>query len=195
MKVLYIECGMGCAGDMLLGALVDAMENPDTFVDELNQAGIPHVHYKKEVMKKQGITGTKMHVLVHDHEEGEHHHSHHHGMHLQEIDDIIAALHVPEKVKEDAIAVYHLIAEAESRVHNQDVGQLHFHEVGMLDGIGDVVGVSYALYELQAERIHVSPIATGNGNVHCAHGILPVPAPATAILLEGMPWYHGNIQS
>ncbi|MCI6513760.1 MAG: nickel pincer cofactor biosynthesis protein LarC [Erysipelotrichaceae bacterium] len=196
MKVLYIECGMGCAGDMLLGALVDTMENPDAFVDQLNKAGIPCGHYQREVMKKLGITGTKMHVLAHEHEEGEHHdHHHHHGMPLHEIDDIIASLHVPEKVKEDATAVYHLIAEAESRVHNEEVGQLHFHEVGMLDGICDVVGVSYALYELQAERIHVSAVASGNGTVHCAHGILPVPAPATAILLEGMPWYHGNIPS
>ena len=91
MKVLYIECGMGCAGDMLLGALVDTMENPDAFVDQLNKAGIPCVHYQREVMKKLGIAGTKMHVLAHDHEEGEHHdHHHHHGMPLHEIDDILA---------------------------------------------------------------------------------------------------------
>ena len=198
MKTLYIECGMGCAGDMLLGALVDTMDHPDAFVEKLNHTGIPHVRYERQVIKKNGIAGTKMHVWIDTQQEGDHdhhHHHHHHGMHLSDIDAIIDGLSVSDRVKEDAKHVYHMIAEAESAVHKEDISVLHFHEVGMLDGIADVVGVALAMHEIQAERIHVSAIASGGGTVHCAHGILPVPAPATAILLSGMPWYHGNIES
>ena len=130
----------------------------------------------------------------HDHE---HHseHSHHHGSHtsMDEITAMIKNLHLPDRVKQDAIAVYQLIAEAEGHVHDKPVEAIHFHEVGTMDAVADVVGVCYLLHELAPEQIITSPIHVGTGQVHCAHGILPVPAPATAYLLRGVPIYSGEI--
>ncbi|MCQ2508716.1 MAG: nickel pincer cofactor biosynthesis protein LarC, partial [Dorea sp.] len=130
----------------------------------------------------------------HDHEH-EHHHSHphvHHGMH--EIGQIVEDLMVSEQVKKDVLAVYQLIAEAESKAHNKPVTEIHFHEVGNLDAIADITAVCMLMEELKPEKVMVSPIHVGSGHVHCAHGILPVPAPATAHILQGVPIYGGKIR-
>lgn len=120
-------------------------------------------------------------------------HSHeHHG--LDEIEHIISHLELPDKVKENVLGVYKLIAEAEAHVHGSTPDQIHFHEVGTLDAVADVSAVCLLMHELAPEKIVASPVHVGSGNVKCAHGILPVPAPATAYLLQGIPSYGGSVQ-
>ena len=140
------------------------------------------------------------HVHSHEHEhehhhdhEGEHHHHHHHTA-MGDIENIISGLAVSDKVKADALAVYGLIAEAESAAHGRPVTEIHFHEVGTMDAVADITGVCYLLEKIGADRIVVSPLATGFGQVRCAHGILPVPAPATAHIIEGIPTYSGSVE-
>ena len=128
---------------------------------------------------------------IHSHGEGQAHvHSHHS---LEEICGIIRKLPLSDKVKEDACQVYSLLAEAEGQVHGRPAGEVHFHEVGTMDAIADIVSVCLLIRELQVDRIQASPIRTGKGQVRCAHGILPVPAPATARLLQGLPVFAGDI--
>ena len=127
----------------------------------------------------------------HDHNHGHDHDHAHHG--LADIRSIIEGMDVPEKVKKDALAVYDLIARAESTVHGETMEHIHFHEVGSLDAVADVVGNCMLLDMIGADRIAVSPIHVGSGSVKCAHGILPVPAPATALILSGMPIYSGEV--
>ena len=127
----------------------------------------------------------------HEHEHEEHHHHH---THMSDIENIINGLNVSDKVKSDALAVYGLIAEAESKAHGKPITDIHFHEVGTMDAVADIVGVCYLLEQIGAGKIVVSPLATGFGSVRCAHGILPVPAPATASIIEGNPTYSGNIE-
>ena len=243
MKTLYLECGMGAAGDMLMAALLELIPDRQAFLDKMNALGLPGVRVEAEKAEKCGITGTHMKVTVfgeeeesedehhhghehdhdheghhhdhehhhhdhehehddhdhhheheHDHEHDHHHgHSHHHAT-VAEIDGIIAGLDVSEKVKADARAVYALIAEAESRVHGHPVSEIHFHEVGTLDAVADVVGVCLLMEMTGAEKITASPVHVGSGHVRCMHGVLPVPAPATALILEGIPTYGGQVQ-
>lgn len=208
-KVLYLECKMGAAGDMLMAALSELVDQ-DEFIKEMNALGLEGITIEKEKTKKQGVSGTHMHVSIngveedehnhhHDHEHDEehnhehhHHHDHHHTS-LKNIEDIIGGLNTNEKVKSDAIAVYKELAKAESTVHDTTVEEIHFHEVGNKDAIADIVGVSLLMNKLDVDSIIVSPVAVGNGFVKCAHGTLPVPAPATALLLEGIPSYAGDI--
>ena len=134
------------------------------------------------------------HEHHHDHEhEHDHEHRHHHA-HMSDIENIINSLNVSEKVKQDALAVYGLIADAESKAHGKPVSEIHFHEVGTMDAVADIVGVCVLLEQIAPDKIIVSPLATGYGQVRCAHGILPVPAPATASIIEGIPTYSGNIE-
>ncbi len=134
---------------------------------------------------------------THGHEVQEHHH--HHGPHahhkLSDISNTIASLRVSDKVKRDAVAVYNLIAQAESHAHGVEVDQIHFHEVGNKDAIMDVTAVCYLMDLMGAEKIIASQINVGSGTVHCAHGIMPVPAPATEFILRGIPYYQGEIKS
>ena len=113
---------------------------------------------------------------------------------MLEIETVIGGLAVSDQVKENAKAVYRIIARAESQVHGQPVSSIHFHEVGTLDAVADVVGVCLLMEEIGAEEIAASPVHVGSGHVHCMHGILPVPAPATALILEGVPTYGGRVQ-
>ena len=220
MRTIYIDCAMGAAGDMLTAALLELLPDPDAFLSRLNSLGIPGVTYRKETSVKCGITGTHIAVtvngeeehaffdsLAHTHHHGndgghdcsrgdheEHGHPHpHSGMH--EIQHIVEDLSVPRSVKKDILAVYGLIAAAESRVHGQPAEQVHFHEVGAMDAVADVTAVCLLLAELGADRVIASPVNVGGGTVKCAHGILPVPAPATAELLQGVPVYSGVVKS
>ena len=113
---------------------------------------------------------------------------------MADIEALIDGLKVSDKVKADAKAVYALIADAESRVHGRPVSEIHFHEVGTMDAAADVIGVCLLMEQLAPEQVIVSPVHTGSGHVHCVHGILPVPAPATALLLEGIPSYGGQVK-
>ncbi len=132
------------------------------------------------------------HTHTHEHHHDHEHHHHHSG--IAEVYQLIDNMEVSDKVKADAKTVYKLIAEAESTVHGKDMEEIHFHEVGTLDAVADVVGNCLLMEEIGAERIVVSPIHVGCGSVKCAHGVLPVPAPATALLLAGLPIYGGEIR-
>ena len=190
---------MGAAGDMLSAALIELFDRPDEILAELNGFGIPGVKYIAEKTLKMGVTGTSMRVMVNGEEEGsdghshDHHHDHHHSS-MADINSIIDGLNAPEKVKNDAKNIYKMIAEAESEVHGKPVSEVHFHEVGAMDAVADVMACSYLINELMVDRIVSSPVNTGKGTVHCAHGILPVPAPATALLLKGIPSYSKDIE-
>jgi hypothetical protein len=219
MKKLYLDCGMGAAGDMLTAALLELLPDPKAFVAELNALQIPGVEYRAEPSVKCGITGTHMSVTVHgeeeeshdhhehdhhehdhhdhDHHEHDHHEHHHHHHHtsLHDVEHIVREhLNLPAKVADDVMAVYGLIAEAESHAHGKPVTEIHFHEVGTMDAIADVVAVCLLLDKLAPNEIVVSPVHVGSGQVHCAHGILPVPAPATAYILKDVPIYGGAIR-
>ena len=202
MKTLYLDCGMGAAGDMLTAALLELFPQPEKLIDELNTIGIPHVEFSAEKTSKCGIMGTHVSVKIHGQEEGEHHHTHdghthsHHHAHssLHDIEHILSHMHLSDKIRTDVMAVYHLIAEAESKAHGVPVSEIHFHEVGNLDAIADVTAVCLLMDKLGAKKIIASPIHVGSGQVHCAHGILPVPAPATAHILQGCPIYGGKIK-
>lgn len=131
----------------------------------------------------------------HDHDHPhDHDHAHHHHSSLHDIRHIIDHLDLPEAVKADAGAVYDRIARAESEVHGTTVDQIHFHEVGSLDAVADVTGVCLLMDMIRPDRVIVSPVHVGSGQVHCAHGVLPVPAPATARILEGVPTYGGRVR-
>ena len=236
MKTLYLECGMGAAGDMLTAALLELLPDRDAFLAEMNALGLPGIHVETEEMVKCGITGTHMKVTVngkeevsedvpdhiheHDHEHHhndehghDHHHDHeyehthghdhdhdhehshdHHHASVSDIYGIIDSLAVSDHVRTDAKAVYQLIAEAESRVHGHPVDQIHFHEVGTMDAVADVVAVCMLMEKIGAEQILASPVHVGSGYVRCMHGVLPVPAPATALILEGIPTYGGAVR-
>lgn len=227
MKTLYLDCGMGAAGDMLTAALIELLPNPDEFIQKLNSLLIPGVQFKKETAVKCGITGTHISVLVngteeseemyahgheHEHEhvhkhshehshEHNHDHSHehnrehaHHHSGMCDIEHIILNLNLSSKVREDILTVYGLIAEAEGHVHGQPMTEIHFHEVGTMDAVADVTAVCMLMDELSPDEVIVSPVHVGSGQVKCAHGILPVPAPATAYILRDVPIYGGSIQ-
>lgn len=196
MKLLYLDCGMGAAGDMLTAALVELFPEPECIVEELNQLGVPGVRYERNRTQKCGIQGTHIHVYVGDAEEGEghHHHTHHHHSGMEEITHWISHIHVSDAVKKNIHAVYENIAKAESLVHGVQIQDIHFHEVGTLDALADVTAVCYLLEKLGNPTVYASPVHVGSGHVYCAHGILPVPAPATAELLKGVPIYGGQIQ-
>ena len=209
MKTLYLDCGMGAAGDMLSAALLELHPEPEQFVKRLNRLGIPKVEFQAEPAVKCGITGTHMTVKVDgmeevstDHHEEAHHYEHHYGEHIhhhdhhnmQSITAIVGNLDIPEEVKKDILAVYDLIAQAESHVHGRPVDEIHFHEVGSMDAIADVTAVCLLMHELKPERVVASPVHVGSGHVHCAHGILPVPAPATAWILQDIPTYGGKVR-
>lgn len=214
MKTLYLDCGMGAAGDMLTAALLELLPDPDAFLEELNSIGIPGVRVTREQAVKCGITGTHVTVKVdgaeeeaadvhfhehhHDHD---HHHEHthdhghpHHHSGIHEIEHIVWGLNVPDKVREDVLEVYRLIAQAESHAHGVPVTDIHFHEVGTMDAIADITAVCLLMEKLAPERVVASPVHVGSGHVHCAHGILPIPAPATAYILRDVPIYGGGVQ-
>ncbi|NLO49396.1 MAG: nickel pincer cofactor biosynthesis protein LarC [Clostridiales bacterium] len=223
MKILYIECAMGASGDMLLSALAGLLPDKNTFLQTINSLPIPGIRVDIGPCTRQGISGLHTKVSIggivegeelHEHEHGhthkhEHAHQHEHhdyaNEHEQEhshahdqnsLDPILAlidSLPLSKKVVTDAQAVYRLIAEAESKAHGKPVAQVHFHELGMMDAVCDILGVCMLLEMLSPDRIIVSPIHLGSGTVHTAHGTLPVPAPATAELLKGFPVYSGDI--
>lgn len=209
MKTIYLDCSMGAAGDMLMAALFELCPDKEGFLKKMNRLGIPGVQVEAQPAVKCGITGTHMEVKVfgeeeeshdasddghgHAHEHS-HDHAHHHHASMAGISHIISHLDLPDQVKRDMECVYGLIAEAESHAHGMPVDQIHFHEVGSMDAVADIAGVCLLLHDIGAEQIIASPVHVGSGHVHCAHGILPVPAPATAHILQGIPAYSTQVK-
>ena len=238
MKTLYLDLGMGAAGDMLTAALLELVPDQEKMMEKLNALGIPGVTFRKDAAYKCGISGTHMTVTVngeeeesadahmhehehlhehdhdhdHDHEHShdhdhahdhahdhdhDHNHgrTHHHHTSMHDIEHLVRDhLAVSDKVREDVLAVYGLIAEAESRAHARPVSEIHFHEVGTMDALADVAAVCVLMEELAPAQVIASPVHVGSGHVRCAHGILPVPAPATAFILRDVPIYGGKIE-
>ncbi len=203
MKAVYLDPFSGISGNMFLGALLDAGFPFHVLEEELEKLNIGDYTLINEKVIKQGITARYFNVkLPEEHHDHDHHghahvhvHEHHHGhRNLHDIMEIIGSSALSKAVKEKAGKVFGAIAEAESKVHGKPVSEVHFHEVGAVDTIIDVVGTLLGLEYLGIERIYAGKITTGRGFVKCAHGLMPVPAPATAELLLGIPWQQGNIE-
>lgn len=185
MKIAYFHCFAGISGDMTLGALVDAGLDWEQLQSDLAKLSLTGYRLQREKVIKQGVSGTKVHVLT---EEGHVH------RHLRDIQDIIGNSTLPDVVKEKSIQVFTRLAEAEAKVHQTTIERIHFHEVGALDAIIDIVGSVIGLWRLGIEEVYASPVHTGTGFTECAHGIMPVPAPATMELLQGVPIYSREIE-
>ncbi|MBQ6230464.1 MAG: nickel pincer cofactor biosynthesis protein LarC [Eubacterium sp.] len=211
MKVLYFDLGMGAAGDMLSAALYELLDEDSkkSFTEKIeNIFAEKKVELAVEESVKCGITGTHFRFTVdgeeehsHDHHEHDHHHHdehdhhhHHHHTSMQDIRDMVGQFDIPENVKEQVLKVYKLIAEAESTVHGKTVEEIHFHEVGTMDAVADITSVCLLMDMIRPDRVVATPVHVGSGKVHCMHGILPVPAPATAHILKGVPVYGGRIE-
>jgi len=187
---------MGAAGDMLAAALLELQPDRGKALGMLNSMGVPGVEFAAVADSRGGVSGTRLSVSVngevegdHGHGHGHHHHHHHEHHGIEDIRALVAALNISQKSKDSAMAVYELIAAAEGRVHGRPAGQVHFHEVGAMDAVADIAATCALVEAIGPCRIVASPVNTGSGTVECAHGTLPVPAPATALLLEGIPAY------
>ena len=203
MRTLYLDCRMGAAGDMLAAALLSLQPDADAALRRLNGLGIEGVRVAARKTDRAGLAGMLVDVSVngeaedgHERHHGrEHHHEHHHGRHhhasMDEIDARIDALNASDGVKGHVRAVYRLIADAEAAAHGRPVSEVHFHEVGALDAICDIASVALLLETLGDVRIVASVPEVGGGFASCAHGVLPVPAPATVNILKGVPFSSG----
>ncbi|MDR1672456.1 MAG: nickel pincer cofactor biosynthesis protein LarC [Bacteroidales bacterium] len=204
MKILYYDCFAGISGDMNLGAMVDLGVAPDYLCGELQKLHLDGYELRFSGDQRKGITGTKADVLLkdlhkHEHEhEHEHVHHHHHGDHhehrnLHDIAHIINDSSLPESVKKMSMDIFRLVAQAEAKIHGKPVEEVHFHEVGAVDSIVDIVGAAICVDCLKPDRIIASPVEMGGGFVQCAHGTFPVPAPATLEIMKGKPMKFGAV--
>jgi len=187
MKILYFDCFSGVSGNMILGAMVDAGIDIKALKKELKKLDLHGYSLKVSKVKRKGIKGTKVDVIVDKKK-----HLHH--THYKDIKRLIERSKLPEKIKEDSLSIFKNIAEAEAKIHRTSVDNVHFHEVGAVDSIVDVVGTSICISLLNPDTILSSPINTGKGMVKTEHGLLPVPAPATTEMLKGFPSYSSDIE-
>ena len=189
MKKVYFECNMGAAGDMLCGALLDTVDKNKRaeIVEKINSVGFPNAKISAVDDVKRGLVGTKFNVYV----TAQNIHSH---TSISEIFEVINTLNVDENIKVDAKSIYKIIADAESEAHGVPVADVHLHEVGMIDAIVDIVSFCFIKKELEIDKIYASPITVGYGSVKTAHGIMNVPAPATAAVLADVPIKGGDIE-
>ncbi len=180
MRIAYFDCFSGASGDMILGACLNAGLEIDRLREDLALLGVEGYQVEAQAIRKQGFGATQFEVKVDSGQPRPH-------RHLRHILEILSAARLPEGVRQQATAIFTRLAEAEARVHGTTVEKVHFHEVGAIDAIVDIVGACLALDRLGVQHVHVSPIPTGSGTVKCDHGLMPVPAPATAELLKGVP--------
>jgi len=186
MPIAHFDCFAGAAGDMIVGSLVAAGADPQALADALARLDVGGYEVRCEDDAREGIAATRFIVDVADHHD--HHHPH---RHLPDILRIIEAAALPPRAAERAETIFRRLAQAEAQVHNASIGEVHFHEVGAVDSIVDVVGACVALELLDVETVTASPVPLGNGTIECAHGRLPAPAPATVALLRGAPTFPG----
>ena len=187
MRILYYDCFAGISGDMNLGAMIDLGVDPDFLKVELQKLNIEGFHLEISKDSRRGISGTKATVVIENPENEKH-------RHLRHIEDLINQSTLSENIKSTSIRIFDLIAEAEAKVHRIDKQRVHFHEVGALDSIADIVGAAICLDFLNVDKIISSPVQLGGGMVKCAHGIMPVPAPATAEIVQHIPVKAGLVQ-
>lgn len=187
MRILYYDCFAGISGDMNLGALIDLGVDANYLKTELGKLNIEGFHLEIEADSRRGISGTKATVVIENPDNEKH-------RHLRHVEEIVNNSSLSEKVKTLSLKIFRHIAEAEAKVHNIEIQRVHFHEVGALDSIADIVGAAICLDYLKVDKVMSSPIQLGGGTVKCAHGIMPVPAPATALIVEGIPVKTGLVQ-
>ncbi len=192
MKILYFDCYSGISGDMTIGALIDIGVDEAELMQELNKLGIEgyKLHIKKGI--KSGITGTHFIVELEDHHDYDHD-SHNHHNSFKEIIELILNSDISENAKEMSVAIFEKLAKAEGKVHDVDYEDVHFHEVGAIDSIIDIVGTAICIDILKPDMMISSPVNVGSGLVKCQHGVFPVPAPATLELLKGIPIYSKGV--
>ncbi len=186
MKIAYFDCFAGISGDMVLGALVDAGLGLDSLQEELRTLQLKGFHLEAKKVQKSSITGTKVEVII---DQPQHVHRH-----LAHIMEIIKGSGLSAKAQKDCEAIFTRLAEAEAKVHGTSVEHVHFHEVGALDSIVDIVGSVIGLHQLEVGKIFSSPLHLGSGFVMAEHGKLPVPAPGTAELIKEVPTYSTEVQ-
>lgn len=200
MRIIYYDCFSGISGDMNLGAMIDLGVDKDYLVKELSKLNLNE--YKIEIKKEErkGITGTKVNVILehthihnHNHNHDLHNHEEHHHRNLRDIEEVIFNSELQAEVKELSMNIFRKVAEAEAKVHGKSLYEVHFHEVGAVDSIVDIVGAAICFSYLKIDKVLASKIELGKGFINCAHGVLPVPAPATTEILKGMPVTFGNI--
>ncbi len=187
MRTLYYDCFAGISGDMNLGALLDLGVDASYLESELKKLNIKGFHLEITKDLRRGISGTKATVVVEDPDNEKH-------RHLRHVEEIINNSALSDKVKSNSLKIFSLIAYAEAKVHQIEVERVHFHEVGALDSIADIVGAAICLEYLKVDKVLSSPIQLGGGTVKCAHGIMPVPAPATALIVANIPVKTGLVQ-
>ena len=187
-RLLYFDCLSGISGDMTIGALLDLGADQEKFREQLK--GLAVEGYQIEVVKKRfnGISGTDFDVVLTDHS-GPHKHRN-----LDDINHLIESSSISEKTKKLSRQIFHRIAEAEATVHGRSIEEIHFHEVGAIDSIVDIVGTAICLSLLEIDTVFSSPLHLGTGFVNSAHGKIPVPAPATIEILKGVPVYSTGVK-
>lgn len=194
MKTLYLDCFAGIAGDMFIGALLNFVPK-EILIDSIKKIhGLNPDEYELIIENKikNSISGINFDVKLHNHENHEHEHHHHEHRHLSDIEHMISESDLPLRVKRESIRAFSILAEAEANVHGTTPDKIHFHEVGAVDSIIDIVGSFVLIDALNYPRILCSPVNVGSGTVKCAHGILPVPAPATEFLLRNIPIFSNG---
>jgi uncharacterized protein (TIGR00299 family) protein len=208
MKTCYFDCFSGISGDMTVGALIDAGADFDAIKEGLKSLGVEGYTVSAEKVLKNGVHATQFRVHDHGHEHHHDHdhehthtprftpihsHEHKHVLNPPDIEKLITGSSLPQAVKDAANATFLALGEAEASVHGTTIDQVHFHEVGAVDSIVDIVASQIGFHLLGIERFACSPLHVGSGTVKCDHGIMPVPAPATARLLQGIPTYGGAV--
>ena len=188
-KILYFDCFSGISGDMALGAFLDLGIDEHYFIEELAKLHVEGFRLDIRQSMKKGITGTSFTVILE-----ENLHTHHH-RNLYDIEKIIDDSALNPSVKALSKKIFRLVAEAEAKIHGKALEQVHFHEVGAIDSIVDIVGVAICMDFLGMPTVYTSPLQVGSGFVRCAHGMIPVPAPATLEILKGVPIYNHGIQT
>lgn len=212
MKILYYDCFSGISGDMNLGALIDIGVDKEYLLEELSRLNLQEYEIKVSRDTRKGIAGTKVDVILeydhhhldHYHENKGHNHIHrenseyphshhnhkeaiHHHRNLRDIEAIIKESSLKKNIKDISLKIFSKVAEAEGKVHGKAVEDVHFHEVGAVDSIVDIVGAAICLDYLKVDKVIASPVEVGSGFVKCAHGVMPVPAPATVEILKNVP--------
>ncbi len=186
MRQGYLDCSSGISGDMFLAALIDAGLDPKVLLKELKKAALGFYEFKRTRAVRGGLAGTRVEIVAPP-EQAE--------RKLPEIETLLKASDLGEKVKERAVKIFERLAEAEGRLHGKPADQVHFHEVGAVDALVDVVGACAGIELLEVSELVCSPLNVGAGQVKAEHGSLPVPAPATAELLKGIPVYSTGVET
>ncbi len=207
MKILYYDCFSGISGDMNLAAMIELGVDPEYLRAELSKLGLDdEFELQTTVDMRKGISGTRVNVVLthrkaHDHAthpENHHHHHHGHGGHahrnLKDIEAIIGGSGLDANVRQTSLDIFRKVAAAEAKVHGKSIYEVHFHEVGAIDSIVDIVGAAICFHRLEIDEVWCSSIELGGGFVECAHGTMPVPAPATIEILQGVPTTRGAVK-